>query len=492
MLLLAFTSFRAAADHQDSARAALQADVPSALRLSTERLDRLAQSAGDPQGRVALGQLAGRLLLASGREEEAEELFGRQLKVYESLSRETVRWHGALDQGVLQLHLNRSGRALECFNAVADDRRAGVALRVEAMAGAAFAMHQNGDWRAGMQALDAARRLLDDAAAGQAPLASLLDCVALELSALQRKRASESLNDHGLCGMQRDGAADLSSNEVLCQQLGAAATHWAPCSPLVAHRMRFLAGLLAPGATPVMLAAHVKDALAWLRERRLAGLDVPVRIEGGLALIARGAAHAAAEVLNHLVYDEQQVQRSRHALQLQYCLSKIHQQQGRHVDALRLYRNHMQHVVHAIRHNPLAARIPGFLQEQASREAQPGDASRLRLPLRYRRAYQYMVEHLSDEGLSVRQVAAHVGVTERALQLAFRAHLGFTPAELIRKLRMDRIRGELQAQEGRQGVLEVASRWGITNRSTLAQNYRASFAETPTQTLGGGAAAETF
>ena len=491
MLLLAFTSFRAAADHQDSARAALQADAPSALRLATERLDRLAQSPAEPQGRVALGQLAGRLLLASGREEDAEELFGRQLKVYESLSRETVRWHGALDQGVLQMHLNRPGRALECFNAVADDRRAGVALRVEAMAGAAFAMHQNGDWRAGMQALDAARRLLDEATAGQAPLASLVDCVALELSALQHKRASESLNDHGLCGMHRD-ASEMPSNELLCQQLGAAAAHWAPCAPLVAQRMRFLAGLLAPGSTPVMLAAHVKDALAWLRERRLAGLEVPVRIEGGLALIARGAAHAAAEVLNHLVYDEQQVQRSRHALQLQYCLSKIHQQQGRHVDALRLYRNHMQHVVHAIRHNPLAARIPGFLQEQASREAQPGDASRLRLPLRYRRAYQYMVEHLGNEGLSVRQVAAHVGVTERALQLAFRAHLGFTPAELIRKLRMEGIRGELQAQEGRQGVLEVASRWGITNRSTLAQNYRASFAETPTQTLGGGEPAEAF
>jgi transcriptional regulator GlxA family with amidase domain len=109
----------------------------------------------------------------------------------------------------------------------------------------------------------------------------------------------------------------------------------------------------------------------------------------------------------------------------------------------------------------------------------------MRLPLRYRRAYQYMMEHLSDENLSVRQVAAHIGVTERALQLAFRAHLGVTPAELIRTRRVENIHHELQGQAGDAGVLEVASRWGVKNRSTLVHNYRTRFDETPTQTLRG-------
>ena len=64
------------------------------------------------------------------------------------------------------------------------------------------------------------------------------------------------------------------------------------------------------------------------------------------------------------------------------------------------------------------------------------------LPLRYRRAYQYILEHLENRDLSVREVATHVDVTERALQMAFRTHLGMTPAELIRRRRIERIRKE--------------------------------------------------
>ena len=115
------------------------------------------------------------------------------------------------------------------------------------------------------------------------------------------------------------------------------------------------------------------------------------------------------------------------------------------------------------------------------------DATKMRLPLRYRRAYQYIMEHLNDENMSVRQVAAHVDVTERALQLAFRTHLGMTPAELIRTRRMERIRDDLCQDTSGRGVREVAARWGITNRSTLSNSYRLHFDETPTQTLQGGA-----
>ena len=33
------------------------------------------------------------------------------------------------------------------------------------------------------------------------------------------------------------------------------------------------------------------------------------------------------------------------------------------------------------------------------------------------------------------------------------------------------------------GVLEVANKWGMSNRSTLAHSYRQTFSETPTATL---------
>ncbi len=96
-----------------------------------------------------------------------------------------------------------------------------------------------------------------------------------------------------------------------------------------------------------------------------------------------------------------------------------------------------------------------------------------------------MIEHLDNRDLSVREVAAHVDVTERALQMAFRSHLGITPAELIRRKRLEHIRRELRETPERHNVLGVAQRWGLTNQSTLTQNYREIFQETPTGMLRG-------
>lgn len=302
---------------------------------------------------------------------------------------------------------------------------------------------------------------------------------------LHRERASEALDDHALCSVYSENAGEPMAHKVLHQQLGAAASAFGTHAPLVALRMRYLQQLLAPECTGPAAIAHVNDRLTWLRERRVAGLETPARIEGAMALIARGALRGAADVLAQLTFNEQQVHRSRYAPELQYCLAKMHQHQGRHADALRLYRHHTQHVVQALKSTAAQLRVPNFLQ--LAQESGQGDAARGRLPLRYRRAYQYVMDHLSDEHLSVRQIAAHIGVTERALQLAFRAHLGMTPAELIRTRRMERIQGDLREHGGRDGVLEVASRWGITNRSTLVHNYRTQFDETPTQTLRGGA-----
>jgi len=90
--------------------------------------------------------------------------------------------------------------------------------------------------------------------------------------------------------------------------------------------------------------------------------------------------------------------------------------------------------------------------------------------------------------LSINQVAASVDVTVRALQMAFRLHLGMTPAELIRRRRMEAIRAELPCTSGRESILDVATRWGMGSRSTLTQNYRQQFGEAPSTTLRQGGA----
>jgi AraC-like DNA-binding protein len=481
MLSLALTSLRATALHRDIAKLVLDGDLPSALRMGCERIERLPATADAAPQRAALGQLLGRVMLACGREEEAEELFQRQLKSYEAMSRHMVRWYGSMDQASMLLHLNRPGRALECSGAVADDARAPVEARIESMIVAAAAMHRAGDCRSALKSIDVARNLaatLDDERFLQ-----LVECLALELSVLHRERAGEALDDHALGTVFKEGAAELLDNALLHQQLGAAAQAVQGWSALVAMRMRFLQRMLDKDCVGTDAAAQVSDALAWLRERRMAEAETQARIEGALMLIGRGAPRAAADLLTPLTFNEQQMRRSRYALELQYCLAKLHQHQGRHIDALRMYRHHTQQAVQALQSYAAVNRAPAFLQQ--AKQADAGDATKMRLPLRYRRAYQYMMEHLSDENLSVRQVAAHIGVTERALQLAFRAHLGVTPAELIRTRRVENIHHELQEQAGDAGVLEVASRWGVKNRSTLVHNYRTRFDETPTQTLRG-------
>jgi AraC-like DNA-binding protein len=480
MLLLTLTALRAAAAHQDLALLVQRGDITSALRIGTERLER--GGASDATQRTLLGQLVGHCLLASGREEEAEELFQRQRRVYESISRAAVRWHSALDQGLLLLQLNRNSRASDAFNALADDMRAPAELRIQAMMGSAVAMHRGGEAGQAFAALDVARRLCDELSDRR--VGQLVDALALELSALQRDLASEALDDHALGAVYRETAADMVSHDILQQQLGAAADAWATDAPLAAFRLRHLQRLQGRDCVGVQAAAHVADALAWLRERRLAGLEAEVRIEAARMLIGRNALGAAGEIIAPLAFNEQQAACSRHALDLHYCLARLHMHQGRHAEALRLYRQHAQQAVLALRNDSATQKkTPRFLDQP--RESRHGDTARMRLPVRYRAAYQYIMDHLTDESLCVRLVAAQVNVTERALQLAFRNHLGMTPAELIRVRRMERIREELRDNTSGRGVLEVASTWGITDRSVLARNYRSRFGETPTQTLRG-------
>lgn len=481
MLVLALTSLRASVLHRDLAQLVLQGDIPSALRMGSERYERLPSTPEAAGQRAALGQLLGRIMLACGREEEAEELFQRQLKSYETISRPMVRWYGTMDQGALLLHLNRPARALECFVTVADDTRAPVEARIEAMAAAALSMHRSGDCRSALNSVKAARHLASSLA--NEHFAQLIDCLALDLSALHGERAGESMDDHALGTVFQDGAADLLDQATLHRQLGEASTQVQAWAPWVATRMRYLRSMLEKDCVGPRAAAHVNDALAWLRERRLSEVETHARIEGALMLMARDATHAASEMLAPLTFNEMQMRRSRYALELQYCLAKLHQHQGRHIDALRLYRMHTQQAVQALRSYATVSRTPAFLQQ--AKQADAGDPAKMRLPLRYRRAYQFILDHLTDENLSVRQVAAHIDVTERALQLAFRAHLGITPAELIRTRRMENIHQDLQDQGGSAAVLEVASRWGVRNRSTLVHNYRSRFDQTPTQTLRG-------
>jgi transcriptional regulator GlxA family with amidase domain len=100
-----------------------------------------------------------------------------------------------------------------------------------------------------------------------------------------------------------------------------------------------------------------------------------------------------------------------------------------------------------------------------------------------RRAVRF-VDLTADRPIGITDIAAASGVGPRALQLAFRRYAGTTPWSYVRSVRLHRAHRDLQAADpGRDTVLAIALRWGFTNRSRFAAEYRAAYGETPAVTL---------
>ena len=469
MLLLTLTFLRAQSPGSDLIDAVRHGQMQDVVRAASGRLARDVSMAAEQ--RAAFGQVIGRSLIALGREEQADELFQKQLRLYEAISRPMVRWLSCLDRGVMFLNLNKMARAAESFGVAAEDLTAPAEIRAEALAGLSQALLGVGEHRRAARTLQLA---IDLAEASMPPLASqVLHAMRLEMAVLADLRSF----DDGRGGVDHGGPGDGVPLLELCAQLARHAEALESI-PIAAQRMRFVAALLNRKGAPVEGVAPILDGLRWLRDRRLAGAEDHARIEAALVFVAHGDERQAMDTLGPLATDELQIHRHRYAVELKYCLSRLYAMNGRHIEALRMYREHATQAMARLRTD--LAHLPYSHMLEKREMAEHGDATQLQLPVRYRKAYHFIIENLDDRELSIKRVAAHIDVTERALQMAFRSYIGMTPAELIRRRRMERIRTELHESSQHVGVLEVASRWGMTIRSTLAQNYRQHFDETPT------------
>ncbi len=136
--------------------------------------------------------------------------------------------------------------------------------------------------------------------------------------------------------------------------------------------------------------------------------------------------------------------------------------------------------------SPLAAEalqlavVDGLLVSLA---AAPEDAAGQRAtPDRIVRRAARLIEEHCAEPLGTLDIADAVGVSIRALQAGFKAHLDTTPMAYVRQARLERVRQSLS--DGTvQSITEAASRWGITHLGRLSADYRAAFGETPSETL---------
>jgi AraC-like DNA-binding protein len=105
-------------------------------------------------------------------------------------------------------------------------------------------------------------------------------------------------------------------------------------------------------------------------------------------------------------------------------------------------------------------------------------------PAAVRRATAFIEEHAA-EPVTTAEIAAAAHVTPRALQAAFRRHLGTTPTGYCRRVRLERAHRELETADPSRGdtVAAVAHRWGWASVSRFAADYRAAYDRLPSRTL---------
>ena len=105
-------------------------------------------------------------------------------------------------------------------------------------------------------------------------------------------------------------------------------------------------------------------------------------------------------------------------------------------------------------------------------------------PAAVRRAVAFIDEH-ADRDISATDIAASANVTIRAIQLAFRRHLGTTPSAYLRRVRLDHAHQQLCPASRGDGVTvtEVATRWGFASPSRFASSYRDAYGVLPSYTL---------
>jgi transcriptional regulator GlxA family with amidase domain len=106
-------------------------------------------------------------------------------------------------------------------------------------------------------------------------------------------------------------------------------------------------------------------------------------------------------------------------------------------------------------------------------------------PQTLRRAIEFIHENAHrDIGLS--DIAAALNVTPRSVQYTFRRHLGTTPLEYLRRVRLDRAHRDLQAADPAvDTVMEIAGRWRFGHPGRFSMAYKEAFGRPPSRTLRG-------
>jgi AraC-like DNA-binding protein len=100
----------------------------------------------------------------------------------------------------------------------------------------------------------------------------------------------------------------------------------------------------------------------------------------------------------------------------------------------------------------------------------------------YVRAAERVLADRAREAPTISDVASNLGISVRSLSEGFRRFRGTTPRQFLKERRLEGLRRELLATEGKT-VAQIAADWGYMNFGVLAASYRNRFGELPSQTL---------
>lgn len=119
--------------------------------------------------------------------------------------------------------------------------------------------------------------------------------------------------------------------------------------------------------------------------------------------------------------------------------------------------------------------VDGAERRELDRDSRDATPSTVRLA-------QRVIEARAGDDLTLAVLAQECRVTPRALQYAFRRHLGCTPLAYLRRVRLDLVRQSLRDGSA-QTVSDGATRYGFFNPGRFASDYRQVFDENPRDTL---------
>ena len=104
-------------------------------------------------------------------------------------------------------------------------------------------------------------------------------------------------------------------------------------------------------------------------------------------------------------------------------------------------------------------------------------------PQTLRRAIAFIHDN-AHRDIALTDIAAVIGVTPRSVQYTFRRHLGTTPLEYLRRVRLDRAHRDLQAADPAvDTVMEIAGRWCFGHPGRFSMAYKEAFGTPPSRTL---------